>query len=297
MVNWKRSRVIWALAFLAPVLLTLFVVGVWPLLRTFYFSATDARLTELDQPFHWKGMANYWNILSDRDWWTAVRNTLVFTCLSVSLETVLGLLIALALNQPFFGRGLLRSAILIPWAIPTVVSAKMWSWMFHDLYGVVNDVLMKIGILHSKVAWLVDDRLTLGAVVFVDVWKTTPFMALLLLAGLQSIPKEVLEAARVDSSSRVRVFFAVVLPLLKPALFVAVIFRALDALRIFDLVYVLTSNKVSTATLSMYARRELIEFQEFGYGSAASVLIFLIIGLLTVVYVTTTRANFSGEAT
>ena len=156
------------------------------------------------------------------------------------------------LNASFPGRSLVRAAVLIPWAIPTIVSAKMWGWMMHDQFGILNHMLMGLGLISSPLAWTASPDLALTAVIMVDVWKTTPFMALLILAALQMLPTDCYEAARVDGIHPVRVFFKVTLPLIKPALMVAVIFRLLDALRIFDLIYVLT---VSYTHLDVYKRQ------------------------------------------
>lgn len=281
-----------AYLFLAPSLLILTLVAAWPLLRTIWLSFTDATLS-LDD-ISWVGLENFKGVLQDPDWWRSVTNTLTFTVISVTLETVLGLGIALLLHKAFWGRGLLRAAVMVPWAIPTVVSAKMWSWMFHDLYGVINDLLMKIGLIKEPIAWLADPVLSMGAIIFVDVWKTTPFMTLLLLAGLQSIPLQVYQSASVDGASPFRSFWSITLPLIKPALVVAVIFRCLDALRIFDLVYIMTSNSRDTATMSVYARENMIDFQDMGYGSAVSVLIFGFIALFTIIYVMGSRLNLVG---
>ena len=189
----------------------------------------------------------------------------------------------------------MRAAVLIPWAIPTIVSAKMWGWMLHDQFGVLNDILMGIGLLSQPVAWTADPQTAMWAVVMVDVWKTTPFMALLILAGLQMLPADCYEAARVDGVHPVKVFFKVTLPLIRPAIMVAVIFRALDALRIFDLIYVLTSNSSDTMSMSVYARQQLVDFQEVGYGSAASTLLFLVIAALTIATITLGKVRLGGE--
>ena len=281
---FRYSRVFWAWVFLAPTLVTLLVVAGYPLWGTFWLSFTDAQLLTLEQGASFVGLANYSAVLSDPDWWVALRNTLLFSSISVVLETLLGLGIALVLNAEFRGRALLRAAVLIPWAIPTVISAKMWTWMYNDMYGVVNAGLLALGWISEPIAWLSGAGTAMAALIAVDVWKTTPFMALLILAGLQLISKDVYEAARIDSDSRTRVFWSITLPLLKPTIAVAVIFRALDALRVFDLFYVLTGSKVDTGTVTIYARQRLMEFQEFGLGSAASVLIFLFIGSFTVLY-------------
>jgi trehalose/maltose transport system permease protein len=271
-------------------LLVLAAVAAWPLGRTIWFAFTDANLSDLAAA-QFVGLANFAYLLSDPEWWQAVRNTLLFAVISVTIETVLGLAIALALNAHFPGRGVLRAAVLIPWAIPTVVSAQMWAWMFNDVFGVLNHVLKLLGLISEPIAWTASPDTALAAVIMVDVWKTTPFMALLILAGLQMLPSEIYEAARVDGVHPVRVFFKVTLPLLKPALLVAVIFRALDALRIFDLIYVMTGNNKVTMSMSVYARQQLVDFQDVGFGSAAATMLFVTIALFTVVYLSLARVG------
>ena len=296
----SRTRAAWV--FLAPMLILLAAVAGWPLMRTIWFSLTDADLG-LPGAERFIGLDNYlaysdgiwFGVLADRVWWRSVYNTLWFAGVSVAIETVLGLIVALVLNQSFPGRGLVRAIVLVPWAIPTVVSARLWSWMLNDQFGVINAALMGLGLIAAPVAWTTNADTALWAVVMVDVWKTTPFMALLILAALQMLPGDIYEAARVDGISPVRVFFRVTLPLIRPALMVAIIFRALDALRVFDLVYVLTSNASDTQTMSTYARQELVEFQDMGLGSAAATLIFLVIALLTALYVTLARVRLGAE--
>jgi trehalose/maltose transport system permease protein len=297
-----RTRAAWL--FIAPTLVVLALVAGWPLGRTLWFSLTDADLNDLSQA-EFIGFENYlarydgeWSgLLADPEWWHAVWNTVWFTLVSVSIETALGLVVALVLNARFPGRALLRAAILVPWAIPTVVSARMWNWMLHDQFGVVNDALMRLHVISAPIAWTADPDTALWAVVMVDVWKTTPFMALLILAALQMLPGEVYEAARIDGVGPVRTFLRITLPLIRPALLVAVMFRALDAMRMFDLVYVLTANSTDTMSMSVYARQQLVEFQEVGYGSAAATLIFLIIALMTIAYLAAARLRLEPGST
>ncbi len=284
----ERTRAAWM--FVAPMILVLGAVAGWPLLRTIWFAFTDANLADLGAA-EFVGIDNFTFLLTDPDWWNAVRNTMVFSLTSIVIETVLGLGIALALNAHFGGRGILRAAVLIPWAIPTVVSAQMWSWMFNDVFGIFNVILQGLGLIDAPIAWTASPDTALAAVIMVDVWKTTPFMALLLLAGLQMLPSECYEAARVDGVHPLRVFWKVTLPLLKPALLVAVIFRALDALRIFDLIYVMTGNNKSTMSMSVYARQQLVDFQDVGFGSAAATMLFATIALITAVYLTVARVG------
>ncbi len=291
--QFTRQRIRSAWVFLAPMLVVLAVAAGWPLLRTVWLAFTDATLAGMGAA-RFVGVENFVFLAGDETWWRAVRNTVGFTVVSVSLETVLGMIIALVLNAGFRGRGLMRAAVLVPWAIPTIVSAKMWGWMYHDQFGVVNDVLLALGVIAEPVAWTADPGLAMAAVIAVDVWKTTPFMALLLLAGLQMLPTECYEAAKVDGAHPVAVFFKITLPLLRPALMVAVIFRSLDALRVFDIIYVLTSNSEDTMSMSVYARRQLVDFQDAGLGSAASTLLFLIIAAVTTLYIMAGRVRLDG---
>ncbi len=217
-----------------------------------------------------------------------------FGIVSVTLETLLGLAVALVLNANFKGRGIVRAAILIPWAIPTVVSAKMWGWMLNDQLGIINDMLLRLGLISQKIAWAADANYSMIAVVAVDTWKTLPFMALLILAGLQQVPGDVYEAASIDGVSPIKVFFKITLPLIRPALMVAVIFRLLDALRIFDLVYILTPNSSQTKTMSVIARENLFDFDKFAYGSAESTLLFLFLLIMVTLYIKIGRVNLSG---
>ena len=301
----QRKRA--AFWFLAPMVVMLLCVAAWPLFRSIYFSFTDTTLTNL-YGGSWVGFDNYLSVrtlssgrmiwrgtLVDPDWWNAVWNTVKFALVSVSLETVLGLLVALVLNAEFRGRGLVRAAILIPWAIPTIVSAKMWGWMLNDQFGIINDILLNLGLISEKIAWTANIETAMLAVILVDVWKTTPFMALLCLAGLQMIPRDIYEAAKVDGIHPVKVFFRVTLPLVRPPLMVAVIFRMLDALRLFDLVYVLTPNSSATKTMSIISRENMIDFDKFAYGSAQSTLLFAIIAIFVAAYIWLGKVDLSGE--
>ena len=287
----QRARVAWL--FVTPMLVAVALVAAWPLGRTIAFSFTDAYLDALD---NWVviGFANYVALFQDPLWWRAVGTTAAFTVVSVGLETLLGLVIALTLNAHMPGRGLLRAAVLIPWAIPTVISAKMWGWMLHDLYGVVNAGLMRLGLIDAPWAWLAEPKLAFASVVAVDVWKATPFMTLLILAALQILPREIYQAGKIDGASPIRMFLRVTLPLIRPALLVAIIFRGLDAMRVFDVIYVLTGNNPATTTMSVYARQQLVDFQDVGYGSAAATSLFLIVALATAIVITVGRVNVSG---
>lgn len=296
----QRRQTAWW--FLSPLLLVLLLVAGWPLVRTIWFSFTDASLMAMGEA-HWVGFENYlsrfdggwFGVLADPLWWQAVRNTLVFVVVSVTLETVLGLAIALVLQWRFPANPLLRAAVLVPWAIPTIVSAKMWGWLLHDQFGLVNDLLLRLGLVSVPLAWTADPALAMSAVIMADVWKTTPFMALLLLAALQMLPSDYMEAARLDGVNAMRRFWHITLPLIRPALVVAVTFRALDAMRIFDLIYVLTPNNPETASMSIYARQQLVDFQDVGVGSAASTLLFFTIALFTIGFLALAQRRDGGQ--
>jgi trehalose/maltose transport system permease protein len=296
----RRART--ALWLLLPTLIAIALVAGYPLLRTIYLSFTDYNISSGEEP-HWIGLENYWNVtedginvglLADPAWWSSVWNTLRLAISSVGLETLLGLGIALVINSKIKGRGLLRTAILVPWAIPTVVSAQMWNWMFQDSLGIVSAWGRSLGLLQVGQSVVANPDTALWALVAVDVWKTTPFMALLLLAGLQSVPADLYEAAYVDGASRLQQFRRITLPLLAPALLVAVIFRTLDALRIFDMPYVVKGNAPETMTMTIYARQQMMDNAQFGMGSSVSVLIFVVIMLFTIAYMTVSRVNLDG---
>ena len=298
----ERRRTRTARWLLFPTLLAIVLVGGYPLFRTIYLSFTDFNINSGDEA-NWVGLDNYWNItdeginiglFGDPAWWSSVWNTIVLTVSSVSVEVVLGLGFALVINSKIKGRGLIRTAILVPWAIPTVASAQMWNWMYQDSLGILSAWGRHLGLLEVGQSFVANPKTAMWALVAVDVWKTTPFMALLLLAGLQSIPADLYEAARIDGANRIRQFLHITLPLLAPALLVAVIFRTLDALRIFDMPYVMKGNAPETMTMSIYARQQMIDNAQFGMGSSVSVLIFLVIMMFTVAYMTASRVDIDG---
>lgn len=269
-------------------LLVLATVTAWPLARTAYLSFMRASLDDGEAP-RFVGLGNYAALVRDGAWWQAVGNTALFAGVSVTLETLLGVAIAVLLDGQIKGRGAMRAIMLIPWAIPTVVSAQMWQWMLHDQYGVVNALLMETGLISHGIAWTAGSGTAMAAIVAVDVWQTTPFMVLLVLAGLQVIPRDLYEAARVDGAPAHARFLRITLPLLWPTLAVAILFRLLDAVRMFDLAYVLTAKSRETATISIYARQQLVDFQDVGYGSAVAIFVFLLISLLAAVYIQVSR--------
>ena len=252
-------------------LLVLVVVGL-PVLRVLQLSLMRVDL-EGGITLAWGGLEAYERLWDDARYWTCLRNTAVFTGASVALETALGVAFALVLHRRFRGRGALRAVVLLPWALPTAVMALAWAWIFNDAFGVANDLLRRLGLLEQPVAWLGEPATAMTVLVLADVWKTTPFVALVVLAGLQGIPEGVLEAARVDGLTTWQRFRHVTLPLLAPALLVAVVFRAVQAYGAFDLVYVMTGGGPggSTETVSLYAFQHYFRYLDFAYGSAVAV--------------------------
>ena len=285
----RQARLGWLL--LLPALAVVAFVAIYPLGKTVYQSFTNQEFLAGIEPTKWVGLQNYRDLWHDTIFRQSVWETIKFTLITVSFEFVLGMIIALVVNSNFKGRGAMRAAMLVPWAIPTVVAAQMWKWMFDDVFGVINDAGVRLHILNHSVAWISQPSTALAAVSAVDIWKTTPFVALLLLAGLQVIPRDLYEAADVDGASKWQQFWRITLPLLRPAILVTLIFRTLDALRVFDVFYVFYGNRPDTQTMAIYAQSTIVSDGHVGYGSAISVAIFLIIGIFVVIYVTFMRVT------
>jgi ABC-type sugar transport system permease subunit len=280
-----NRRLAWGL--LAPSLAAIAGVALFPLAWTVWESLHlhDLRMPWLGRPF--VGLANYAEVLGDGRFWSALLHTFFFTAASVTLELALGLVLALAMDRAGRLRGAVRAAVLVPWALPTVVAALLWRFLFDPQAGIVDAALTAAGLADRPVVWFVRPATAWVPVILADVWKTTPFVALLLLAGLQGIDRSLHEAAAVDGAGAWRRLAHVTLPLLKPALLVALLFRTLDAFRVFDLVYVLTGGGPGTATepIALYTFSTFFSSLRFGYGSALSVMVFLVTFGLAVVYI------------
>lgn len=232
------------------------------------------------------GLRNYTTALTDPEFWGTAGRTVYFTVVSVGLELVGGLVGAVLLNEQFRGRQLIRCLLLVPWAMLTLSTALMWFWIYNPTYGILNALLLRMGVLDTPRVWLADPFWAMQAVVLADVWKMTPFMTLLLLAGLQPIPQELYEAAVVDGATRWQTFRHVISPLLRPMMLVAVVFRSLQAFKVFDMIYVLTSGGPAETTnvLALYTYRQVFRYLHVGYGSALSWLIALATLVLVMVY-------------
>lgn len=280
-----RER-IYAFSLLTPCFLVVAAFAFYPIVYSFYLSLHRiiVGMPALGQPF--VGLRNFRELLHDGVAWHALLNTLAFVFTSTFFELLFGLVIALAINRSFRGRGMVRAAILVPWAIPTVVSSQMWRFIFNDKYGLLNFILYGADTTLYR-AWLAEPLFAFAAIVAADVWKTSSFAALLILAGLQTIPEELHEAARIDGANVWQRFRNITLPLLKPALLIALLFRTMDAFRVFDLVFVMTQGGPANSTnvLQFYGYKKIFAEGFMGYGSAISVLVFMISLALSLVYI------------
>jgi trehalose/maltose transport system permease protein len=272
-----------------PSLIIVLAVAFYPVVYGIVLSLTDSTITTFGS---FVGFENYVEMFQNPDFLEGLSNTIIFTVVSVTLEFVIGLGIALAINRAFRGRGLVRAAVLVPWAFPTIISAVMWRLMFQDQVGIINYMANAIGLISEPI--LSDRTLLLIGAILVDVWKTTPFMALLLLAGLQVIPGEVYEAARVDGANVMQRFFRITLPLLKGAILVAVLFRTLDAYRVYDLFWGLSSRELKSLSTFIYEGVRISQLQ-FGQGNAAAVFIFATAFLIALFFIQVLGMRTSAE--
>jgi multiple sugar transport system permease protein len=265
---------------ISPAAAFVFCIAIYPIGRVLWLSLFAQNLGTSLAPKFVK-IDNYIRLANDGHFFATVRTTLFFTFVSVAIELVLGLAFALLLNHEFRGRAIARAATLIPWALPTAVLAWAWSWIFNDQFGVLNDLLHRAGILARPIAWLGSGSTALFAVIFADVWKTAPFVMIILLAGLQNIPAELHEAAAIDGASAWKRFRFVTLPLLMPSIMVALLFRAIQSFGIFDLIFVMTGGGPggATETLAIYTYNTCLRYLDFGYGSAMIVTSFALMAL------------------
>ncbi|MEM6755230.1 MAG: sugar ABC transporter permease, partial [Cyanobacteria bacterium P01_C01_bin.38] len=262
-----------ALILLIPAMLLLLLVFGYPIARAFWLSLFTENLGTQLQPV-FSGLDNYGRMMGDGRFWQSLLVTTIFTSASVISELILGLIIALVLNQQFFGRGLVRTTAILPWALPTALIGLAWAWIFNDQYGVANDILLRLGFIQNGINWLGDPTLAMIAIVVADVWKTTPFISILLLAGLQSISADLYEAHSIDGATPWQSFTQITLPLLIPQILIAVLFRFAQAFGIFDLISVMTGGGPGGATevVSLYIYSTIMRYLDFGYGAALVVV-------------------------
>lgn len=267
-----------------PALLVLGLVFLYPIARALIFSFFTQNLGTQLQPI-FSGLTNYMRMVGDGRFWQSLGNTSVFTVASVILELVLGMAIALVLNQSFRGRGIVRTIAILPWALPTAIMGLAWAWIFNDQYGIVNDLLMRIGAIDTGINWLGNPNLAMMALIIADVWKTTPFISIILLAGLQSIAQDLYEAHAIDGASAWQNFTKITLPLIAPQILIAMLFRFAQAFGIFDLVQVMTGGGPggATETVSIYIYATIMRYLDFGYGSALVLVTFLLLVIVVAI--------------
>ncbi len=276
--------------FLVPAVLIIAFVLLFPIIQTVILSF-GRNSTSIFTGYEYAGLANYQRLLKTPRFITSLNNTIFFTAVTVPIELALGIALALILNRRFQGKGLVRMAVLFPWALPTALNALMWRWMFNTEFGLFNSMLTDTGLAVERVNWLGAIPTSMYAMMFVSIWKTSSFMALLLLAGLQTIPDDLYEAGSVDGTNRLTEFRFITLPLLRPATLVSVLLRTMDAMRTFELPFNLTDGGplTSTETLSLYAYRAIFQYVNFNLGSSAILIQFIIIMSISVMYIVIIR--------
>jgi ABC-type sugar transport system permease subunit len=280
-------------ALVAPVVIVLLVITAYPLVYNVWNSFHNVDYLNIANFGTFAGVTNYAKLFSAHAFVPALVRTLCFTVVSVAVETAIGLGIALALNRPFRGRSIVRAAVFIPWAVPTVVSAELWKTMFDPQSGFVNYILAHLHLPLASTAWLDGTWTAWAAILVADAWRNTPFMAIVLLAGLQVIPRDIYEAARIDGASAWQTFRRLTLPLLMPALMVALIFRTLSSFLIFDVVYIMTGGGPGTSTqvLSVLNYQAFLDDLDFGYGGAIAVALVVMALIIAATYVRVLRVQ------
>jgi len=298
-VRWsaqERAEARFALWLVLPAMLTIALVAFLPLGRAIWLSLWRINLRFADTPRTWKGLDNYQAILQDERFHNALQVSGTIAAASVTAELILGMAIALVINGYFTGRGIVRASVLVPWALTTVVAAKMWQLIYQTEYGVFNRVPSDLRLIDDYEPWIASPTFAIWAMIGADIWKTTPFMALLLLAGLQLIPGDLHEASSIDGANAWQSFWRITVPLLKPTILVAVLFRLIDVARMFDLPVVLTGGGpgFETETLTLYTYRTLFTNLSFGLGSALAVTTFLIVLAISFVFIKVLGAPAGG---
>lgn len=285
--SYATTERLLAWALIVPAFIVVFALIFMPIVRAFWMSLhiIDLKRPALGQPF--VGLANYIDIFQDSFFWASVNRTTYFMVVSIAIELVIGIAVALLLNQEFKGRGLLRAIILIPWALPITIDAIMWKWILNPSYGALNSLLWQLGIIDSYRSWLSDPFGALNMVILADIWKVTPLVVLLVLAALQTIPKSLYEAAVVDGANRWYNFWHITIPLLRPTLAIVLVIRTMDAFKVFDIIYIMTSGGPSDGTkvIAYYTYLEAFSFLRFGRGAALAYLMTIFILFLAFIYV------------
>lgn len=280
--NVSQART--AYGMIAPSMLIIVGLGFFPVLFTLWFSLNDVNPGSLATDFI--GLKNYTEILTTDAFWNSLKITLYFSLMSVVVQIVLGTLASILLNQNFKGRGFVRGIMLIPWAVPTIVNANLWKWIFNANAGILNKVLLKLHLINENVVWLGNGKLAINMIILSDTWKMLPLVIIMLLAGLQTVSNDVKEASIIDGANAWQRFKTVYFPALKPMYIVVLVLRTIQTIRVFDIVYSLTSGgpNDSTQVISFYAYHEIFDYLHYGKGSAICVIIAVLILLLSLVY-------------
>ncbi len=286
-----------ALAVSSPALLIVFGVVLFPLAATFVYSFMNIELTSANRGA-FVGLANYAGVLGSANFWSALGRTLYFTLASTALETVLGLFIALLLNERFFGVRFLRGIIILPWAIPTIVNGSLWKWIYNGEYGIMNAVLLKLGLISEYRSWLSDPFIAMNLVVIADAWKMTPLAVIFFLAALQSVNRTTYEAATVDGAGPVRRFWSLTLPYLTPTILIVVVMRTVEKFKAFDIFYMITRGGPADGTKVLMYETYLRAFTNLQYSQASTYayLFVILIAVLTAVNVKALRKSEESNA-
>ena len=281
----SKNRAAWLL--LTPMIVIMVVVTGFPLLNTIWLAFTDASLTGNGYDWSWSGLENFAYIIDDDDFRATLGHTVYFTMVSVAIEVALGVLVALLLNQEFHGRTLVRALLILPWALPTIVNAVMWRLIYNPEFGSLNALLVQIGVMDSYRSWLGNPDTVMNAVILADAWKNYPLIALIVLAGLQTIPKDLYEAAVMDGANAWVRFWNVTLPGILGPLSVALVLRAIEAFKVFDIIYVMTRGGPadSTKTASFFVYQESFTYLRAGSGAAYALTVTAISGVMIATYV------------
>lgn len=281
--QWPEARVGKAMA--APSLILIFALAIYPLLYTIFISFTE--LNMMTGETQYKGLTNYIQAFTSGEFWNSVWVTLLFTILSLVIQLPLGVLVALLLNQEFKGRWLLRSIVLVPWAVPTLVNSTLWNWIFNTQYGAANRLLIQFNLISEPIIWFDTPMKAMGVIVFADTWRMLPLYVLMMLASLQTIPQSQIEAAILDGAGAFSRFRNVILPLIKPMLLVVLVIRTMQALKVFDIIYMLTHGGPANGTMviSYFIYNQSFAFMHFSYGAALAIIVAVISTIITVLYV------------
>lgn len=276
---------------IAPAVLIIFGMGIFPVCYSIWLSFNKVHPMSFETDFI--GLQNYSEIFANSEFWQSIGITLYFCIVSIAVQMVLGVLVAMLLNQRFVGRGIVRALILLPWAVPTIVNANLWNWILNANYGILNRVLMKLGIISDSIAWLSDGSTALHMIILADTWRMLPLVVVMLLAGLQTVSKNVLEAAVVDGAGAWRRFWAVYMPALKPMILVILVLRTIQAIRVFDIVYVLTKGGPANKTMviSFYSYFETFNYLNYGKGAAIAMVIAVLALVLSLLYFKVLRSK------